>query len=162
MTRRAPEESPIVTTTVRVLCPFVLTYGLYTLFHGTTSAGGGFQGGVLAASMIVMLAFAIGIGQTASWLEETTVEVLASAGLLLFGLVAITGIVFGGGFLHLGVFPIPKATVYATEAIEVGIGATVAAVVVTVFVALAEGYEEPAATGTDRRQAPSDRGDRDE
>ena len=145
MTRAPYADSPVVTTTVRLLTPFVLTYGLFTLFHGTTSVGGGFQGGVIAATMVVMLAFAVGIERTAAWLDRRALALLVAAGPLVFGVVALLGIAFGGAFLQLDVLPIPKATVYATEAIEIGIGATVAAVIVVLFVRIAATYEEPAA-----------------
>jgi multicomponent Na+:H+ antiporter subunit B len=138
MTRAPYTDSPVVTTTVRLLAPFVLTYGLFTLFHGTSSVGGGFQGGVVAAAMVVTVAFALGIRQTAAWLDRRALAALVVAGPLVFGVVALAGIALGGAFL-----PIPKATVYATEAIEVGIGATVAAVIVVLFVRMADGYEEP-------------------
>jgi multicomponent Na+:H+ antiporter subunit B len=143
---RAPfTDSPVVTTTVRLLAPFVLTYGLFTLFHGTTSVGGGFQGGVVAAATVITVAFALGIRQTAEWLDGRALAALVVAGPLVFGAVALAGVALGGAFLQLDVLPVPKATVYATEAVEVGIGATVAAVVVVLFVRIADGYAEPVA-----------------
>jgi multicomponent Na+:H+ antiporter subunit B len=144
MTRAAFTDSPVVTTTVRLLAPFVLTYGLFTLFHGTTSVGGGFQGGVVAAAMVITVAFAVGIRQTVEWLDPRALWGLVVAGPLVFGVVAVAGIVFGGAFLQFDVLPVGKASVYATEAIEVGIGATVAAAVVVLFVRIADGYSEPA------------------
>jgi multicomponent Na+:H+ antiporter subunit B len=145
MTRDPYTDSPVVTTTVRLLALFVLTYGLFTLFHGTTSVGGGFQGGVVAATMVIMLAFAVGIERTAAWLDRRALAALVATGPLAFGVVALLGIAFGGAFLQLDVLPIPKASVYATEVIEIGIGATVAAAIVILFVRIAASYEEPAA-----------------
>ncbi|MCT9097944.1 MnhB domain-containing protein [Haloarchaeobius sp. HME9146] len=131
-------DSPVVTTTVRVLAPFVLTFALFTLFHGTKSVGGGFQGGVVAAAVVVTLAFAFGMQATAAWLSPGRLLALAAAGPVAFGVVALAGIASGGAFLQFDVLPIPKASVYATEAIELGIGATVGAVVVVLFVNLAD------------------------
>jgi multicomponent Na+:H+ antiporter subunit B len=148
--RSAYTDSPVVTTTVRLLAPFVLTYGLFTLFHGTSSTGGGFQGGVLAAAMVVTLAFALGIRQTAAWFSDRALLALVVTGPLVFGVVALAGLAFGGAFLQLDVLPIPKSVVYGTELIEVGIGATVAAVVVVLFVRIADGYAEPVADGSGR------------
>jgi multicomponent Na+:H+ antiporter subunit B len=135
--RRTP-DSGVVTTTVRVLSPFVLTFALFTLFHGTSSVGGGFQGGVVAAAVVVTLAFAFGVRATATWLSPTRLLALAAAGPVAFVLVALAGIASGGAFLQFDVLPIPKPSVYATEAIELGIGATVGAVVVILFVNLAD------------------------
>jgi len=158
-TQRAYTDSPVVTTTVRLLAPFVLTYGLFTLFHGTKSVGGGFQGGVVAAAMVVTLAFALGIRQTAAWLDRRVLLALVVAGPLVFGVVALAGVLAGGAFLQLDVLPIPKAVVYGTEAIEIGIGATVAAVVVLLFVRIADGYAEPLADGSGVRTAEEVRSD---
>jgi len=124
--------------TVRLLSPFVLTFALFTLFHGTSSVGGGFQGGVVAASVVVMFAFAFGTQDTVAWLRSGVLVGLAAAAPIVFGVVALAGIASGGAFLQFDLLPIPKASVYATEAIELGIGATVAAVVVILFVTLAE------------------------
>jgi multicomponent Na+:H+ antiporter subunit B len=139
-TRTPFTDSPVVTTTVRLLSPFVLTLGLFTLFHGTSSVGGGFQGGVVAAATVITVAFALGLSPTADWIDARVLGALVASGVLVFGLVALAGVAFGGAFLQLDVLPIPKATVYATEAIEVGIGATVAAVIVVLFVRIGEGY----------------------
>lgn len=140
MTRRA--NSPVITATVRVLSPFVLTFALFTLFHGTSSVGGGFQGGVVAASVVVMLVFAFGVQETVAWIRSSWLVGLVVAAPVVFGAVALAGIASGGAFLQFDRLPIPKASVYATEAIEIGIGATVAAVVIVLFVALAERPEE--------------------
>ena len=136
MTRRA--DSAVVMPTVRLLSPFVLTFALFTLFHGTSSVGGGFQGGVVAASVVVMFAFAFGMQDTVAWLRSGVLLGLAVAAPIAFGVVALAGITSGGAFLQFDRLPIPRASVYATEAIELGIGATVAAVVVILFVTLAE------------------------
>ncbi|MFC5368395.1 MnhB domain-containing protein [Salinirubrum litoreum] len=139
-------DSPVVTTTVRLLSPFVLTFGLFTMFHGTTSVGGGFQGGVVAAAMVITVAFALGFAPTANWIDARALGALVASGVVVFGVVALAGLAFGGAFLQLDVLPIPNATVYATEAIEVGIGATVGAVIVVLFVRIGEGNTETTET----------------
>jgi multicomponent Na+:H+ antiporter subunit B len=129
-------------TTARLLAPFVLTFALFTLFHGTSSVGGGFQGGVVAAATVVTLAFTFGVRDTAAWLSPGRLVALLAAAPLVFGAIALAGVAFGGDFLQLDVLPIPKASVYATEAIELGIGATVGAVLVVLFVNLYDSPEE--------------------
>lgn len=138
----ARAESPVVETTVRLLSPFVLTFALFTLFHGTTSIGGGFQGGVVAAAVVVTLAFGIGIQTTVAWVAPRRLLASVVAAPLVFATVALAGVVAGDAFLGFAGLPIPKPSVYATEAIELGIGATVAAVVVVLFAALATRDEE--------------------
>jgi len=130
-------DSPVVVVTVRVLSLFILTFALFTLFHGTSSVGGGFQGGVVAAAVVVTLAFAFGIDDTARWLLAGRLLALVVAAPTVFILVALAGVATGGAFLQFDHLPIPKPSVYATEAIELGIGATVGAVIVVLFVNLA-------------------------
>ena len=139
MTADDRSDSPVVTTTVRLLSPFVLTFALFTLFHGTVSVGGGFQGGVVAAT-VVTLAFGLGVADTVAWLSGRRLLVLAVAAPLTFGAVALAGVAVGDEFLAFAELPVPKPSVYATEAIELGIGASVAAVVVVLFVSLVRPY----------------------
>jgi multicomponent Na+:H+ antiporter subunit B len=140
---RVDSPSPVVTTTVRLLAPFVLTFALFTLFHGTVSVGGGFQGGVVAAATVVTLAFGLGIADTVAWLSARRLLALVVAAPLVFGAVALAGVAVGDEFLAFAGLPIPKPSVYATEAIELGIGASVAAVVVVLFVSLVRPYAAP-------------------
>jgi multicomponent Na+:H+ antiporter subunit B len=154
-------DSPVVVATVRALVPFVLTFALFTLFHGTSSVGGGFQGGVVAAAVVVTLGFAMGLEDTAAWLRAGRLTALVVAAPVVFGTVALAGVVAGGAVLQFDHLPVPKPSVYATEAVELGIGATVAAVVVVLFVALAGpaigGERRDPSTGRDDRRA-GDRG----
>jgi multicomponent Na+:H+ antiporter subunit B len=106
--------------------------------------------------MVVTLAFALGIRNTAAWLSGRALLGLVVAGPLVFGAVALSGLAVGGAFLQLDVLPVPKAVVYGTELIEVGIGATVAAVVVVLFVRIADGYAEPMADGGVRTAGEGD------
>jgi multicomponent Na+:H+ antiporter subunit B len=153
----ARADSPVVVTTVRLLSPFVLTFALFTLFHGTSSVGGGFQGGVVAAAVVVTLAFSFGVRDVARWLRGGAVLALVAAGPIAFGTVAVAGVLTGGAFLQFDTLPIPKASVYATEVIELGIGATVGAVIVALFVGLgADPAGESTASGVD----PAGGGDR--
>jgi multicomponent Na+:H+ antiporter subunit B len=123
------------------------------MFHGTSSVGGGFQGGVVAAATVITVAFALGIGETEAWLDDRRLAALTAGGLLVFGVVGVAGVALGGAFLQFDLLPIPKATVYATEAVEVGIGVTVAAVVVVLFVRIAATFRPPvpAADGEEGR-----------
>jgi multicomponent Na+:H+ antiporter subunit B len=132
-------DSVVVTKTVRAVVPFMLTFGLFTLLPGTCSGGGGFLGGVVLGAAVVTLAFGFGLDQTWRVLDKGLLTGLAASGVVVFGAVAFAGLALGGSFLRLDAFPIPKSTVYATELVEVGIGFTVAGVVVVLFFELAGG-----------------------
>lgn len=135
-------DSPVVTRTVRAVVPFVLTYGAFTMLHGTKSVGGGFQGGVVVSTAVVALGFAFGVDQTARVAGRGAVLALAAGGLTLIGVVAGGSLLLGGGFLDAGAYatvPVADAVVYAVELVEIGIGLAVAGVVATLFFALSGG-----------------------
>jgi len=135
-------ESQIIMTTVRVVAPFALTYGLFLLFHGADSPGGSFQGGAIAGATVLMIAFAFGIEPTRDWLRNRTVVILAAGGVAVFALVGLIPMLFGDSFLahprYYEQFGIK--TKWGLEAIEVGgVAPIVAGVVVGLFFVIAAG-----------------------
>jgi multicomponent Na+:H+ antiporter subunit B len=137
--RRTYFESPIVMTTVRLIAPFSLTYGVFVTLHGAGSPGGGFQGGVVVAATLIMIAFAFGVRPTVDWVDERVVVGVFAGGLLAFGAVALGTVPLGGAVLQVDLLPI--STKYGIEAVEVFIGAIVAGVVTSLFFLLSEGGE---------------------
>lgn len=135
-------ESVVITKTVRLLSPFVFVYGLYTMFHGAASVGGGFQGGVVVASVIVTIAFAFGVDQTGAWLNRAVLTSAGVVGVLAFVGVSLGPLVFGGSLFQFSAYPGTKGALYAIEVIEVGIGVTVAATIVILFFEIAGGFEQ--------------------
>lgn len=139
-------ESEIIMTTVRIVTPFVLTYGLYLTFHGANSPGGGFQGGALVGVVVLMLAFAFGIQPTREWVGSGLMSGLASGGVLVFVGVGLGTLALGGTFLEYGryaPFVGPDATKWGMEAIEIGgVSAIVSGVIMGLFFLTAAGYEK--------------------
>jgi multicomponent Na+:H+ antiporter subunit B len=133
-------ESTIIMTTVRVVAPFVLTLGLFVMFHGAESAGGGFQGGVVVGSVILMLAFAFGIEAVREWLNPKWVLGIVGLGVLTFAAVGLGSVALGGAFLEYGMYGSLDAVKYGIELVELGIGAIVTGVVVGLFFLVAGGF----------------------
>lgn len=136
MIRRPYFESPVVMTAVRLIAPFTLTYGIFVTVHGAESPGGGFQGGVIIAATVVMIAFAFGVGPTVDWADERVLAGLFATGVLAFGAAALVTLPFGGSLLR--VDALPGSTKYAIEGVEVFIGAVVSGVVTSLFFFLSE------------------------
>lgn len=138
--RGAYTESPIIMTTVRLIAPMVLTFGLFITFHGADSPGGGFQGGVIIGSVVLLLAFAFGIDPTRAWVGHHVMAWLAAAGVLVFAGIGFVTLGLGGAFLEYGLLPVPDASKYGIEAVEVGgIGAIISGVVMAIFFLTAAG-----------------------
>lgn len=139
--RRPYVESPVIMTTVRVLSPFVMTYGLFVMFHGADSSGGGFQGGTIVAAMVIMLAFAYGIQPTTRWLSNNVLIGLGGIGVLTFVGIGLGAILLGGAFLEYVRYGGVTAAKYGIELVELSIGAIVASVLVGLFFAIVNGFE---------------------
>jgi multicomponent Na+:H+ antiporter subunit B len=111
------------------------------MFHGTSSSGGGFQGGAIVAAMVIMLAFAYGIEPTRRWFFNAAVVGLVAGGVLLFAVIGLGPMLLGGTFLEYHLYGIKDATKYGIEGVELGIGAIVAGVISGLFFAIAHGFE---------------------
>jgi multicomponent Na+:H+ antiporter subunit B len=154
-------ESTIIMTTVRVVVPFVFTFGLFVMFHGAESAGGGFQGGVLVAAAVLLLAFAFGIEPSREWLEGALTRSTIAAGGATFVLVGLGSLLYdGGAFLDYAAYGFGTDGVkYGIELVELAIGAIVSGVLVGLFYSLAIGDLEVFARGNGEESDSLDVGD---
>jgi len=134
-------ESPIIMATVRVVAPFVFTFGLFIMFHGADSAGGGFQGGVIVGTVILMLGIAFGIEPTRDWVRPEAIAAIAALGTAAFLLTGFATVALGGTFLEYHVIPISHASKYAIEFVELAIGVIVSSVVVGLFFGITGGTD---------------------
>jgi multicomponent Na+:H+ antiporter subunit B len=138
-------ESQVILTSVKIVAPFVLTYGLFLALHGADTPGGSFQGGAIMGVTILMLAFAFGIEPTRQWLRNGVVVGLVTGGVAIFIGVGLTTMALGGAFLEYRLFEvvlgIPDGTVWGMEAIEVGgIALIVSGVFIGLFFLIAGGF----------------------
>ena len=138
-------ESLIIMTAVRMVAPFVLTYGLFITFHGADSPGGGFQGGALVGVVVLMLAFAFGARPTREWIGNDVITGLAAGGVVVFVGVGLVAIGLGGAFLEYGrLEPLlgADAVKWGMETIEIGgVAAIVASVIMGLFFLTAAGFD---------------------
>ncbi|ELZ00818.1 MnhB domain-containing protein [Natrialba asiatica] len=136
-------ESHVILTSVRILSPFTLTYGLFLALHGTDTPGGSFQGGAIIGVTILMLAFAFGIEPTRRWLKNSLITGLVTGGVTIFVATGLATMVLGGTFLEFDAFTdaFGLSHHWGMEAVEVGgVALIVSGVVVTLFFAMAAGF----------------------
>ncbi|AXR78746.1 MnhB domain-containing protein [Natrarchaeobaculum sulfurireducens] len=133
-------ESPVVKTASRTVTPFVVAFGIYLTLFGTSLPGGAFQGGVVMASTIVLVAMAFGFGPTQEWLDGRALAGLFILGAAIFGAVAFGALLYGGDVLELFVFPLSVENM--VKLVEVAIAALVAGVIIGLVVWLAAGFGE--------------------
>ncbi|MBS3817457.1 MAG: MnhB domain-containing protein [Candidatus Thermoplasmatota archaeon] len=90
-------KSVVVKTFGRALTPFILMYGIYLTLFGPISPGGGFQGGAVLASGVILVLVTHGkeeierLSRHIQWFD--------SFGVFLFLIVGLIGIVIGRSFL---------------------------------------------------------------
>ena len=84
----------------RKLAPFVILFGFYVVSFGHLTPGGGFQGGVVIASGVIMLL----LGQEPERLDGLVsvrlFGLMEALSLLVFLVAGVAGIVVGGEFLQ--------------------------------------------------------------
>ncbi len=119
----------------KILVPFILLFALYVQFHGDFGPGGGFQAGVIFGAGCILYGLVFGVEALMGVAPMAAVRAIASAGVLLYALVGVAGLLAGGNYLDYGVL---GATPVAGQhlgimLIELGVGMTVAAVVISFF-----------------------------
>ncbi len=124
-------------TVARVIIPFIQLFALYVIVHGDSGPGGGFQGGVILGSSVILYGIIFGATAGRKWVAQSLTDVFSSIGVILYAGVGIVALIVGGNFLEYNVLPIGQdahvASHYGIFFIEVGVGITVAAVMITIF-----------------------------
>ncbi len=139
------KEHTVIRAVSRILIPFIQLFALYVIAHGDLGPGGGFQGGVIFGASIILYVIAFGMKDGRKVVAEKTSDILNSTGVLLYVLIGLLCLLAGGAYLeytslaaffsggehsehakhlasHLGIY-----------GIEIVIGITVAAVMITIF-----------------------------
>ena len=98
------KRTDILEVTARKLAPFILLFGCYVIAYGHLSPGGGFQGGVVLASGIILLALCQGEKHIQNLFPSRAFSLTETFGFLLFLLLGLIGLAIGGYFL-LNFFP---------------------------------------------------------
>jgi len=92
-------KTDILDVVSRKLAPFVMLFGFYLVANGHLSPGGGFQGGVVIASAVILLLLAQEAGSVTPSFPLTALSVAESAALFVFISVGIVGLLAAGAFL---------------------------------------------------------------
>ena len=132
-------DNPVLRVVTKITIPIILLFSLYVRFQGAYGPGGGFQAGVIFAAAFILYALVFGTQAVRIVVSPSILRLLTASGLLLFAGVGMVTMLLGGHYLdydtlaqnplhgqHLGIF-----------LVELGVGITVAAVMITVFLAFA-------------------------
>ncbi len=137
-------DNPVLRIVAKIIIPMILIFGLYVQFHGDFGPGGGFQAGVIFATGFILYGLVFGTDALRSAIPAHILRIVIAGGLLLYVGVGVATLLMGSDFLaynvlgstpaggqHLGIF-----------LVELGVGVTVSAVMITVFLGFA-GRNDP-------------------
>jgi multicomponent Na+:H+ antiporter subunit B len=92
-------KTEILEVAGRKLAPFMFLFGLYLVTYGDTSPGGGFQGGVVIASGVIVIALGTRVSAALELFPYDKLALTEAIAFFLLILVGISGVLLGAGFL---------------------------------------------------------------
>lgn len=130
----------ILRITAKLLIPFIILFALYVQFHGDFGPGGGFQAGVIFSAAFILYTLVYGLETAERIIPIHILKIFASLGVLIYAGTGVAGLLLGGQFLNYNVLadvPITGQHI-GIIVIELGVGITVAAVMIMIFFLFAE------------------------
>ena len=138
-------EDLIIQTLCRLLTPFMQIFALYVIAHGHHSPGGGFQGGCILGASFILLCVAYDIRWAKRRMTEKLNIIYCSVGVIIFAGIGVICLILGGNYLDyswlhklLPANPV-DARSHGIMGIEIGVGITVMAVMISIFLNVASG-----------------------
>ncbi len=99
--REFRQSSELLRTASALLVPFIIIFGVFIFIHGHLSPGGGFQGGAVLASALVLLL----VTDPLYAVQSRLFSLIESSSGFLYVLLGLSGLLFAGGFLDNQVLP---------------------------------------------------------
>jgi multicomponent Na+:H+ antiporter subunit B len=131
------DKDLVLVVFAKILVPFILLFALYVQFHGDFGPGGGFQAGVIFATGLILYALVQGVDRAMAVMPPAVLKPMMALGVLVYGGVGVASMLLGGHFLDYGFLahdPL-HGQHYGILIIELGVGITVAAVMMVIFYA---------------------------
>ena len=123
--------------------PVILLYGVYVLFHGEVSLGGGFQAGALFAMAFIIYTMFRDMKTSKLRVTQHFTVIISGIGVLIYAFVGLLSMFNGGKFLEYSALPIPWLSDIAKHPlgmllVELGVTIGVMATVITILEAVLE------------------------
>lgn len=133
------EHHLILRVVTKMLVGPILLYALYVQFHGDFGPGGGFQAGVIFAVAFILYGLVFSLRQLRKLVPDWIVQQLVAIGVLLYAGTGIVTLFLGGNFLDYNVLSDVgyKGQHWGIIAVELGVGITVFAVMLSIYYAFA-------------------------
>ncbi len=137
-------DNPVLRIVAKIIIPVILLFALYVQFHGDFGPGGGFQAGVIFAAGFILYGLVFGTEALRSAIPPGLLRFVMALGLVLYAGVGATTMLLGSDYLSYGVLAdnLIEGQHLGIFLVELGVGITVSAVIVTIFLAFA-GRNDP-------------------
>lgn len=128
---------------IAILIPIILVYGIYVLFHGEVSLGGGFQAGALMGMVYILDVFVLPERQLLLTFSKVRAAAFAGVGTFIYALTGILCMLRGGRFLEFGALPfgfLSEEELHPAGIllVEVGVAVCVMGTIMAILMALME------------------------
>ena len=129
------EHHLILRVIAKLMIPLILVFALYVQFHGDYGPGGGFQAGVIFAAGFILYGLIFGLDKVRQVVDPSIIRNTAALGVLLYAGVGVAGLLSGGHFLDYNVLAedAVRGQHLGILLIELGVGMTVASVMIMFF-----------------------------
>ena len=124
----------------KLVLPFILLFALYVQFHGDYGPGGGFQAGVIAAGMVILVSITFGLAAAKRIAPPALVERMVPAGVLIYAGTGVLGLLMGQNYLDYSVLAHDPAHGHELGIflVEAGVFITVSGTMIALFYAFVE------------------------
>ena len=142
---KTESHSVIIQGVTRFIIPFLQIFGLYVIFHGHYSPGGGFQGGAMLAASILLERLVFGREATMKLFPIKVGIPLGIIGLIIFAGVGAFGLDATHSFLDYAALPLKvgaaELRAFGILFVEIGVALAVLGTLVAIYDQLMEGGE---------------------
>ncbi len=98
-----PKNDVILQRTAGVLSPFLVLFGFYIILNGHISPGGGFSGGAVIGSGMILYLLAFGFSKTERFFTETTYKIVSVSALSFYCLAKSYSFFTGANHIENGI-----------------------------------------------------------
>ncbi len=135
-----PHDSIIVQSLGRFLVPVIQIFGLYVLFFGQYGPGGGFVGGVILGTSMILAILIFGHDASRSQLSKKVLHG-DGVGMLIYAGVGGLCLIGGGEFLNYAHLEIPGLELASRRSLgilltQIGVAVDVAVTAISIFFSL--------------------------
>jgi len=100
-----PKRDPVLRSLAKILVPFNLMLGVYVVFNGHLSPGGGFSGGAIMGASLILWSSAFGYRKVKTVLTEKRVKIVTFMSLSFYAIAKGYSFFTGANHLHSVISP---------------------------------------------------------